>query len=995
MIRYLLIWLFMSLFSFSYAQQTISITVRNINSGELQGFVPVTVENESIGYLQDAQADLNGFLKLNVSFTGAFKVYAGKSHLYYSADTAIIHVRSNQSASVEILIQENKFELPEVILEGKRYSVTKLNSVNAEVSSELTTEEIVKLPIEGRDITRALYRLPNVSQATGFYPEAPNVAINGANSLFTNYLIDGFDNNENFLGGMRFNIPVGFSENIQVLTNNFSAEFGNSANGIINVTSKGGSNETSGEVFYLTRPGPVIDASSQYAQRDLSGNQVKDGFQRQQLGFGIGGALVPNKTFYYLNYEQTYDVKDNLLNVPQLGINETVRGQNSFGYLSTKLDQYWNSKVHSSIRVNLGRVDIERQGGGLDGGVAFPSAANSQLRNSSTIASKNEYYGEKFTIQTNYQYATFNWNYANATNPNQPNVTVLGPDEQTIALLGHPGYLFNEYEETHQFQQKLTYEINKHHLVFGAEFKSSNFQLFGGGNPNGSYTVQLNEAQLSSLKEQNLRAQLSIYDIPSDVSVLNYAVELRAAALKKRQNITSFYIEDQWQPKALLSINLGVRYDYDNLSVGGGNSGDYNNIAPRISANYKLNEKSSIRAGYGVFYEKILYAIYSDAMQQSSNNEHFKMQIEELIKQGILPEETDLGKVLTEGNLTANASDVDYLKGPSAESLNANRETVFSNERRILNPNGYQNPYSHQFTLGYQNQLSRQTLFYVDLVHNRSYNLFRLRNLNAAALYTIDPNNVQVRDYDVADLTRPIPIYLSSYTQIEDSIITGIARNIVMTETAGRSNYFAASFTLNKDKGEDNYAYRLSYTLSRLENNTEDINFRAMDANDFEAEWGPSINDRTHIINAFVIYEPVKNLNITVAALLQSGQPINRIPDALLYGTTDLNGDGRSFGEAYVGNSDRSPGETRNSDRLPWSKTVDFSAQYNIKLKSNKILQFRSAVFNVLNTVNLSGYSNNATQSNQIQVGSSRGERFVIRNAAPPRQFQFGLVYNF
>jgi hypothetical protein len=47
--------------------------------------------------------------------------------------------------------------------------------------------------------------LPNVSQATGFYNEAPNVSINGANGLFTSYLIDGMDNNERFLGGQ--NLP--------------------------------------------------------------------------------------------------------------------------------------------------------------------------------------------------------------------------------------------------------------------------------------------------------------------------------------------------------------------------------------------------------------------------------------------------------------------------------------------------------------------------------------------------------------------------------------------------------------------------------------------------------------------------------------------------------------------------------------------------------------------------------------------------------------------
>ena len=55
----------------------------------------------------------------------------------------------------------------------------------------------------------------------------------------------------------------------------------------------------------------------------------------------------------------------------------------------------------------------------------------------------------------------------------------------------------------------------------------------------------------------------------------------------------------------------------------------------------------------------------------------------------------------------------------------------------------------------------------------------------------------------------------------------------------------------------------------------------------------------------------------------------------------------------------------------------------------------RADVFNVFNAVNLSGYSNNATQSNQVQVGPASSGLLVRRNAAPPRQFQFGLRYSF
>ena len=162
---------------------------------------------------------------------------------------------------------------------------------------------------------------------------------------------------------------------------------------------------------------------------------------------------------------------------------------------------------------------------------------------------------------------------------------------------------------------------------------------------------------------------------------------------------------------------------------------------------------------------------------------------------------------------------------------------------------------------------------------------------------------------------------------------------------------------------------------------------------DFSEEWGPSINDRTHVISGIFYYYPFEKLSINQASLVQSGQPINRIPDASIFGTTDLNGDGRSFADAYQGNSDRQPGEERNSDRLPWASIFDLGVQYNFIL-SGRQFELRADIFNLLNTANWSGYPNNATQSNQIQIGPEGSGR-VRRNAGPPRQFQFGLRYSF
>ncbi|GAB2849532.1 TonB-dependent receptor [Hymenobacter ruber] len=972
--------------------------------------LPVHLDNAAIGFSTEQPTNAQGQARFRgLSTAGSYAVSTTVSDRYQAVREAGLTLRTNSSPSVTLVLPQLSAQTLEGVVVRAPHNGTTLNTQNAEVASELSARELREIPIEARDITRALYRLPNVTQATGFFSEAPNVSINGANGLYTNYLIDGLDNNENFLGGQRFAIPVGFAQNVSVLTNNFSTEFGNSANGIVNVTTKSGSNDLMAEAFYLTRPGPGIDGKTDFAQRDLSGNQVKSGFQRQQFGFGVGGALVKDKTFFYLNAEQTFDFKDNVLTSPELGINATVRGQNKFTYLSGKLDQRWTERFRSSLRANVGIVNIERQGGGLDGGIAFPSSGNKQDRNSLNIATQNVYVGQNFTSQTDVQYAHFRWNYARAQDASSPDVTVLSPASAAIAYLGHPGYLFDSHQSTWQAQQKFTLLKGRNTFKGGFGVISTEHLLYGGGNPNGSYTVQLTQPQLDALRARNLGAGLSIKDIPANAAVTYYNVELRPAAYGTTQNLYNIYLEDQVAVTDRLNVTLGVRYDYDNLSQGGAAHGDRNNIAPRANFNLRLSERSSLRGGYGIFYDKILYTVYSDAIGQNTNSADYKAQLRELVRVGALPANTDVDRITYDGNQSASLGSVPYLNGPSAASLQSQRATTFGGERRILNPDGYQNPYSHQSTLGYQYQVNQKTLFYVDLMYNRSYDLFRLRNVNAVSSYQQnDPNNVVVRSSTLADATRPVPIVTdatgSSYALINGQRVNGAARSVVETESAGRSRYMAASFNVQKEAGEDKYGYRVSYTLSNLKNDTEDVNFRAADANNYGPEFANSINDRTHVINAIGSYYPIRSLRFTLAALLQSGQPINRVAGAYVIPgvvdkkgnpiyTNDLNGDGSSFSSAYLGNADRYPGEGRNSDRLPWSKTFDVGAQYTLHFgEKTSRLELTADVFNVLNTQNLSGYANNATQSNQIQTGAA-GSGIIRRNASAPRQFQFGLRY--
>ncbi len=209
-----------------------------------------------------------------------------------------IRLRSNESRSVPVRMIDN-------IMVTARQTALAVNALDAEVSASLGRRELEALPIEARDLSRALIRLPNVVPSTGFFPEAPSVSINGANGLFTQYLIDGMDNNENFLGGPKFPISTGAASDVTVLASSYSVEYGRTGNGVVNVTSRSGSNEWYGELFYLVRPGASVDASSPFASRDLSGNAVRDGFRRDQYGFSLGGPIARDRTFFFANVEYT------------------------------------------------------------------------------------------------------------------------------------------------------------------------------------------------------------------------------------------------------------------------------------------------------------------------------------------------------------------------------------------------------------------------------------------------------------------------------------------------------------------------------------------------------------------------------------------------------------------------------------------------------------------------------------------------------------------
>ncbi|GAK34371.1 TonB-dependent receptor [Iodidimonas nitroreducens] len=1009
MLKPFLVGLFMagvSAIPLAHAQVAMDISLRTAADNKPLSNIPVILENLETGQVITGTTDRRGLVRFNgLSTSGEWIARTEPTKAYRAARTEAISLRSGFDSSLSLMLMSAS-ELEEISVTASR-SYGRLNRSNAEISASFSADEIERLPVEGRSLERVLFRLPNVTQATGFFNEAPSIAINGANSLFTNYMIDGLDNNENFLGGMRFPVPIGAIEDVTVLASNYSAEFGRTANGIVNVTTKSGGNEVEGELFFVSRPGGALSSNNGFNPRDLSGNLVSNDFQRYQAGFAVGGPIIEDRTFYFINMEYTRDDTNNLLNVPELGVAEQISGQNDFLLTTARIDHRWTDRLTSTLRLNHGRVTLERPGGGISGGTIFPSAGSEQTRRSTNAALTTTYRGDRFTYSGSVQYSRFDWNFTKPLADNEnAQATLLDPSGRAIATIGHPGSVFDERENTVQFQQKLSFESGRHRFSFGSDVIISDFSLRGGGNPNGNFLLMLDETQLGALRNSNLGSDFSINDLPANLDVIQAVFETAPKAFGTSQETYSLFAEDQIMVTPDLSVTLGLRWEYDSLSKGASGSGDFDNIAPRIGANWSFRKDMALRAGVGLFYEKVPYTVVSDALQFSTDTPGFRGQLQSLIDQGLLPADADIDQMTNAGTRAIDAADLCNGFGdcPDPASVRDRQNALSSSELRILNPDGLDNPYAFQASLGWQWEMPGNYLLSIDGMWSEGHNLVRLRDVNAPAPFTFNqaafdalgaeavaaltPEQRQdlglVRSSDAANATRPALL-------ADGSIPAGGARSIIMSETDGRSRYRALTISMEKPRDADPYSFLIAYTLSRLTNNTDDVNFRANDSNDFAADFGPSLNDRTHALSTLFSVYPLDGLTLSIAGLFQSGQPINFVPDARVFGTTDLNGDGLSFADQFTGNPDRAPGFDRNSGRLSFASTVDLGAAYEIPLFSNR-MELRMDIFNLFNANNDSGFPVNFTQSNQIQTA---GQDFVQRSAAPARTVQLSARFLF
>lgn len=193
-------------------------------------------------------------------------------------------------------------------------SAVAVETSNPSLGQVITAQEVSQLPLNGRDFVQLATLTPGTVQETntgsffngGGSSEVSargsfSLSVGGSRVNSSDWLLDGNDNNELTAGGIAILSSVDSIQEFKVLTYNYSAEFGTRAGPTVLVTTKSGGNDFHGSLYEFFR-NTSLDAKSFFAL-------LPEKFNLNQFGGSLGGPIRKNKTFFFLDGEQKYQLK--------------------------------------------------------------------------------------------------------------------------------------------------------------------------------------------------------------------------------------------------------------------------------------------------------------------------------------------------------------------------------------------------------------------------------------------------------------------------------------------------------------------------------------------------------------------------------------------------------------------------------------------------------------------------------------------------------------
>jgi hypothetical protein len=590
----------------------------------------VAVKNRETGLARTTQTSEDGSYTVTELPIGTYTVTISQSGFQTSVTSdVVVNVAGERRVDAALkpgqvseLVEVSGEELPQV------------ETTTNELGGVLTSQTVQDIPVNGRDYTKLIYLNPGVAGSPDQISDSPGsfgeFSMNGARGRSNNYLLDGTDMNDGYRNDPAINeagvfgtpatiLPIDAVAEVRVISN-FEPEYGRNAGAVVNIVTKSGTNTFHGTAAEYFR-NSALDARNYFNPvKNANGTpNPKAPFHNNQYGGSLGGPIIKDKTFFFVDYEgqqepvgvvtlasvPTGSASDGSLSpsdatnpvisqllarhpwpAPNLGGGTASVVSPSFNRLSSliaKIDHSFNANNLLTGRYFFGDsvqsfpLALTATGGQLPGFNTF-TPTRVQLVSLSYV----------HTIGSNkVNELRFGWNrFAEGFFPQdqsfQPSSIGLntGPSDSGLPIILVSGVAQlgatssvprHRVDSNSQVLDNFSWKINKHDLKFGVDFHRTSIQQYFNKYFRGRLRFKDtfdNNGNLVATALQNFLAG----------NVTDGFQYFGDSTRHTFENNFGFYIQDSYRITPRLTLNYGMRWDYFGVI------GEKNNLMSNITS---------------------------------------------------------------------------------------------------------------------------------------------------------------------------------------------------------------------------------------------------------------------------------------------------------------------------------------------------------------------------------------------------------------------------
>lgn len=663
---------------------------------------------------------------------------------------------SGQSLQFEIVLSAQDVIVDPVTVTSSSYQPVDIT--RSVVGGTVAKSEIESLPISTRSALDLVFTLPGVTEEplstrdlaedrdqdpANAPEEAGTFAISGGPAYSNNLTIDGLDNNDDRSARERVQPSLEAIDEVQVITNQFSAEYGRASGGRINFRTRGGAEMFHGRVFYFFKDESLN--SNTFRNNSLGLKRLP--LQEHTPGFTFGGPVrVPwrrlqTSTFFFTSYElnKALDsaLTDTLLPVQQnprfnLPMPTSLLGKRledanapaisaevapfissistplTHHSITARLDHQFAETHNATLVYQLGRLTNLRQFGG---GNRLAEALQARSRNSDSISYSDNYVFSRNTanqIRVQISRLAPGTKAKGGANPvvlitlNDP-LGVNDPNRRSGTLVAGSSTTgaTDRNEERFQMQETLMHSAGNHSVKFGFDTQRIRSTFIDLSDASGTFSFASGGDFLANTPSRFRQ---------------NFLTEST-----QRNTYVGAFGHDEWQILPNLLLSYGLRYERESIIA------DNNNFAPRFAVAFDpfKSGKTILRFGAGLFYNRALLRTIDD----------FTLGNRQLFFDTNALRDPITGKLMSAAQRRSFiAANITFPQTLSVDSPLAQQFGELNTEfSRKLDPN-LRIPESYQANLGVERNLGAGFVLEANYTLNRGIHLWREFNANAPVL---------------------------------------------------------------------------------------------------------------------------------------------------------------------------------------------------------------------------------------------------------------------